>query len=655
MMQHAEMSWSKQPDSIADAVKELLHYNYDEHLTQSNEEDVSPSFPLTFYDRHIDSRLRLKTVKLLPEIVKDLAEICHGAVAQMLNLDKPDFSKYSRPAREPPIPFDNSHSVYAHYYQYVNVATSRFVSKLYIHPKDRGWESCLGFQSDENTPGNPAFAFNVLQGFSFSCKDPPRLTLSDEVFNNIPTGRRQTIIDLTRMCPVFAVWQFFSMTPAAEKLLEKMCPTSCFKSVIPTTSGLAPFLSSSPPVDSVLGLADLVTNFEARQYQLRSRTKKTNDDTGAQNSADIVVPQCRRSAKVYTPKPEHFIQCAWNRAVVNDASFLLFHCGTYQRIGYRHRESQTLYLSELIDTRDSDPPYGTIQMGFHLVGFQDAVGRKQATMQRERVENNKKRRSEDSSEDDPRRSKRQCVRKAKAATNTGATLELDEDGIRELVQAAMASCEVALVRLNYDHYRSPAPSAFVRVRPSCAPGSFNPDFKPPKRRTKYLPTQCFSATVTAPPLGYGAVGVVHRLTVEVDVDSQRFSSDFLIKFAFTPRRQAKLRNEYAIYEHLAGATGVEGVVLVHGLFEDVESSVLAIIMNDGGTSLREREIARGSTREAVVVTDAEKTSFKRSLKSIHRADVRHRDLRPENMLINSKGETYFIDFDLAEVTKGRRC
>jgi len=35
--------------------------------------------------------------------------------------------------------------------------------------------------------------------------------------------------------------------------------------------------------------------------------------------------------------------------------------------------------------------------------------------------------------------------------------------------------------------------------------------------------------------------------------------------------------------------------------------------------------------------------------SIHRAGIRHFDLRPANLLINEKGETYIIDFDRAQL------
>jgi predicted Ser/Thr protein kinase len=42
-------------------------------------------------------------------------------------------------------------------------------------------------------------------------------------------------------------------------------------------------------------------------------------------------------------------------------------------------------------------------------------------------------------------------------------------------------------------------------------------------------------------------------------------------------------------------------------------------------------------------------SFTRAMTSIHRAGIRHLDLRPNNLLINEKGETFIIDFDRAQL------
>jgi len=54
----------------------------------------------------------------------------------------------------------------------------------------------------------------------------------------------------------------------------------------------------------------------------------------------------------------------------------MLHCGRYERIGIRHRASQTLYLSGLIDTvNNRDPRYRKIQLALYSFIVQDVLER----------------------------------------------------------------------------------------------------------------------------------------------------------------------------------------------------------------------------------------------------------------------------------------
>jgi len=54
----------------------------------------------------------------------------------------------------------------------------------------------------------------------------------------------------------------------------------------------------------------------------------------------------------------------------------MLHCGRYERIGIRHRASQTLYLSGLIDTvNNRDPRYRKIQVALYSFIIQDVLER----------------------------------------------------------------------------------------------------------------------------------------------------------------------------------------------------------------------------------------------------------------------------------------
>lgn len=67
---------------------------------------------------------------------------------------------------------------------------------------------------------------------------------------------------------------------------------------------------------------------------------------------------------------------AWCKAVENDSTFIIFHCGSLEVIGIRHRATQTLYLSDPIDVNHCQlPGYGSIQMALYMSILEDAKDR----------------------------------------------------------------------------------------------------------------------------------------------------------------------------------------------------------------------------------------------------------------------------------------
>lgn len=51
-------------------------------------------------------------------------------------------------------------------------------------------------------------------------------------------------------------------------------------------------------------------------------------------------------------------------------------CGNFERIGIRHRKTQTLYLSPLIDVSNiKNPAYGKLQLGVYISAIQEAIDR----------------------------------------------------------------------------------------------------------------------------------------------------------------------------------------------------------------------------------------------------------------------------------------
>ena len=55
---------------------------------------------------------------------------------------------------------------------------------------------------------------------------------------------------------------------------------------------------------------------------------------------------------------------------------MVLHSGNHETIGIRHRKSQTLYISCLIEPHScSNPAYGKIQVGIYIAAIQETIDR----------------------------------------------------------------------------------------------------------------------------------------------------------------------------------------------------------------------------------------------------------------------------------------
>ncbi|MGW4114524.1 PASTA domain-containing protein [Actinosynnema sp. NPDC004786] len=128
-------------------------------------------------------------------------------------------------------------------------------------------------------------------------------------------------------------------------------------------------------------------------------------------------------------------------------------------------------------------------------------------------------------------------------------------------------------------------------------------------------------------------GVDTRLerTVAIKVMDPRFSADpqFVARFEREARAAAKLHHP--------------GVVQVHDQGVDEDRVYLVMELVDGGT-LRDLLTARGKLDVALALTVLEKVLS--PLAAAHRADLVHRDVKPENVLIGPNGTVKVADFGL---------
>lgn len=82
---------------------------------------------------------------------------------------------------------------------------------------------------------------------------------------------------------------------------------------------------------------------------------------------------------------------AWAQSVRDDSSLIIFHGGNFERIGLRHRKSQTLFLSELIHvSKCQNPSYGKLHVGLYIAAIRDSIDRSAQSSEIEPIGGNPK-------------------------------------------------------------------------------------------------------------------------------------------------------------------------------------------------------------------------------------------------------------------------
>ncbi|KAG6818919.1 hypothetical protein H0H93_000304 [Arthromyces matolae] len=207
----------------------------------------------------------------------------------------------------------------------------------------------------------------------------------------------------------------------------------------------------------------------------------------------------------------------------------------------------------------------------------------------------------------------------------------------------ISSRHLALLRMQYDKFNSPVPASFLR---------HNSSFTHTPGKSSYKPKEYFILTLTS-YIGDGSTGDVHGATLELlgKDEAVHSYSNAVVKFAFLPAQRQRLRHEFKVYQQLK-LSGVTCIPQIFGLFKDVEGDTLALIMTNAGKSLADR---RPDLQSSVFyVSKEERDKFVEALQSIHDQGFRHRDIRPENLLVSEDGSVKIIDFDCTSLDSSER-
>ncbi|CAA7265523.1 unnamed protein product [Cyclocybe aegerita] len=536
-------------DPFSNSLKLVLEANYHPFAIKQPQRakpvDASSS-PLTFYDRHISSKLTLKRIVLLPSIPKSLSGICEHTLQTFTHWNCHTFSSYESALFQVTNGILHDAFQVADYYQTeFGQICQKFASKLLVTPSLQDWHSVFTFQlNKDHRPGE-----YLTDSWLKVLYDPARdvCLFSQELQKQLNQPVKDRLRDLAMKYPRLADWHMFAMSLTTDRLFQGM-----FRN--PTSGKELPFVWESSQTKTSQQEDHTHQPAEVDEAVLKSMLPKRADSKPEKQTTQLRPKKSSRfpRTRVRLGRPAThsyrlvsplFLQHGWSQATFDDCSFIIFNCGRWERIGIRHRATQTLYLPGLINpARIQGPHYRKMHLGLHIAIVQDAFARQQISNELTLKEGRKRSIEPSPSNDEEPQPKRQ--RRTRFPSTTS-----------EIARESRSSCHPA----------------------------FYPSYVEEKFKTTYDLSECVSLVLGA-PLGQGAVGVVHSASLEVGLESGE---------------------EFDIYSGLVNKKATKGILTVHGLFEDTEIGALVLVMENGGQTLRQREKERLNAIQAEQVTTPE--------------------------------------------------
>ncbi|PPR02504.1 hypothetical protein CVT24_001970 [Panaeolus cyanescens] len=609
-------------------------YYIPKHL--QSDKQFQPRPALLMEDTHISQELILRHVYQVPSLLEDLQK---EFVLQL----KEFLSTNGIPVKRQYLPSPGTiagrveciRDMFQFHKKRVGTVGILYSSHLHILPDTNRWLTPF-VNIDLVLPGEPFIDIRtIIPGRNKLQLPIPDYGLRKEVVNLLKPPVAEKLEDARSRRKGIAILIFYPPTEDGEKVVENFTDPG-FKYTLPTAdSHNLPSTSSTYFLSSDWETA--CWSKYADQLEIPGRVTQA---TKSRCSKTIWIPGSpdrdskHRRQEGYTPVASHFIQRAWNTAVEHDATFLLISCGTKERIGIRHRATNSLFLSDIIRPEDDD--YIITQIAFYSALTRDFLARElppKPSAKRKRSDGDLS-----TTDDNPR------LPKPRAKNDKSVDKTFDKE---------MANRSVILLTVDMGVHMSSSPSTFLRERASCAPLPASESFARQQGGCECSITQCVYIQLRR-ILGHGAEAVIYQAMATLHLESgMTMEKNVAVKIPKL-EHEHHLQNEYDKYRQLAMAGVSEGILKVYGVFKDVEFGTTMMVMQDGGMSLEKREQKRLNHPELlpvnlIQITDDEYVALRRAILAINKAGILHYDIKTTNILIDDDETPYIIDFGHAVV------
>ncbi|KAJ3502000.1 hypothetical protein NLJ89_g9081 [Agrocybe chaxingu] len=597
-----------------------------------------------FFDMHLHKSLRLKKIVLLEKLPQALGELCDSMATS---------SSYeiSRRILPPPLTRIINEDSLVRYYQ-----TQR--SPLYAEVASQ-----LAFGI--GGPGNTIFNWRKTQDGD-SRKHNEALA---DGFLRLDIGDRGEIADEHRRSIALlshhglshlAIWEFkslacgpgimaqipnhagdFTWTACQERTEGDEASICCGAALVKhRTNGRRTVTGRRPGPDaqnqSILHRATHLSERKRRQHSAENTEAKrphlSDENATAKRAASFVDdmgllnvvlearhPQVHGVPEFATKgeqsdygKAHDVLQQTWTQAVVDDVTYFMFSSGNEEYIGYRQRETQTLYLSALIiPSQAARPAHGKLHVGLYIAAFQDALDRARQM---------------------------QILKDATSSSPAASSIVLDKGPLVTKQTSVDQELDKELLRLFNE-----TSSIFLRLhRHNITPCS-NPNTWTLSRQIKDSEQ---TSTGTHPEL---FIDLDHKISDKVFVaflgrstpnnspQQEYHSKQFIFKIACLKTEITTLQTEYQNYMDLS-KHGLACIQKPQGLFSSQVRSgkvVWLLLMNNGGTSLAVRKNGRMKFESHL---DVHEDSYINALRSLHGKFYTHNRLEYGHILMDVKAE-----------------